>query len=211
MGRRKVAAPATRGRRMVQAPAPAQLHLATVRPGPVAVFAYGSNTVAEQMRTRCPSATALAMPVRLPEHRLEFVGHSRSWGGAVATVEPCRRASVDGVVYFVSEADLHRLDGYEGAPAVYRRELMLVHGWKHAIWAWVYMHNAVRPGVPSYRYFAACVAGRVEHGLETAPVVEAAERAADACDMAATESTEAMERALWDALDDGCDWEGERR
>lgn len=89
------------------------------------VFAYGSNLHLDQMRRRCPSARKIAL-VALENHRLAFVGHSRGWGGAVATVLPADGKLVAGVVYKISLDDLRTLDACEGAPRVYEREPIMV-------------------------------------------------------------------------------------
>lgn len=162
----------------VAAPAAAPAPAAVAPPEPIAVFAYGSNMLRSQLRSRCPGATG-AMPARLLHHRLGFVGYSRGWGGAVATVEPLAGAVVDGVAFWLTAADLARLDAYEGVPTVYQRKLMTVRGWQRKVRAWVYVRTGASPGAPSYRYLAALVAGAVEHGLDPAPIVEAAERCAD--------------------------------
>jgi len=83
-------------------------------------FAYGSNLDGRQMSWRCPSAEVVGA-AWLPDHRLAFAGHSRLWGGAVATVAPAPGAAVEGLVYRISGADLAALDRCEGHPAFYRR------------------------------------------------------------------------------------------
>ena len=89
-------------RRMVAPPDAARLAVAKhPEAEPIAVFAYGSNLVAEQMRHRCPSATRGAMPAQLPGWRLAFSGWSAGWGGAVATVERSKGSTVEGVVWWV--------------------------------------------------------------------------------------------------------------
>ena len=83
-------------------------------------FAYGSNLDGRQMRRRCPSAEAVGA-AWLPDHRLAFAGHSRLWGGAVATVVRAPDAFVEGLLYRISTEDLAALDRCEGHPAFYRR------------------------------------------------------------------------------------------
>jgi gamma-glutamylcyclotransferase (GGCT)/AIG2-like uncharacterized protein YtfP len=148
-----------------------------VHEGGTLVFAYGSNMRPEQMVARCPSAKVVEV-ARLMKHSLAFVGFSRGWGGAVATVVQEPHDSVDGLVYRVSERDLVLLDAYEGAPHVYARAAMVLRGSKMAYRAWVYQHARPVPGAPSYRYLAAIVEGRARVGLASEPVVEAAEAGA---------------------------------
>lgn len=144
----------------------------------VLVLAYGSNVRGEQMRRRCPSAKAVEV-VRLRGYALAFVGYSRGWGGAVATVVECEHDSVDGLLYRVTPADLAALDGYEGAPHVYGRKTVQVVGAKTRYRAQVYQHRHPHPGAPSFRYLAAVVEGRARVGLPSEPVVAAAEASAD--------------------------------
>lgn len=143
------------------------------------VFAYGSNLREEQMRARCPSAKVVEV-VRLSKHTLAFVGYSRTWGGAVATVVADAHDSVDGLLYRVSDADLRTLDAYEGAPHVYARAMCAVQGSKMRFRAWVYQHQNPIPDGPSYRYLAAIIEGRARLGLSSEPVVQAAERGLEA-------------------------------
>lgn len=166
-------------RRIVTATEAAQARGAEARPPApgVLVFAYGSNLRGEQMTARCPSSEVIEKG-RLRGFALAFVGFSRRWGGGVATVVRDRNESVAGVVYRVSEADLVRLDAFEGAPYVYRRTLRAIAGHKGPVQAWVYEHTRPEAGAPSYRYFAAIVEGRARHGFDAEPVIVAAEAAA---------------------------------
>lgn len=84
-------------------------------------FAYGSNMDEKQMLRRCPDAKLVGV-ARLNGWRLKFAGYSRTWGGGVADLTPARGKHVDGVLYRVSDEDIERLDGYEGA-AYFRREV----------------------------------------------------------------------------------------
>ena len=89
-------------------------------------FAYGSNMDRAQMRERCPESSFLGWGW-LNDHRLAYVGWSERWGGGVATVVPRRGDRVPGFLYFVTTADLRRLDRYEGAPRIYRRKIVTIH------------------------------------------------------------------------------------
>lgn len=88
-------------------------------------FAYGSNLDAAQMRRRC-LMSALSGPATLDGWRLAFGGHSRTWGGPVATVVRDRGERVDGLLYAVPPDELAILDRCEGHPFCYRRKLLLV-------------------------------------------------------------------------------------
>ena len=75
-------------------------------------FAYGSNMNPARMAKRCPGAIALGGAVLL-NHRLA----ERLY----ADIDFVSGATVEGVLYLISEANLARLDSFEGYPKVYRR------------------------------------------------------------------------------------------
>ena len=75
-------------------------------------FAYGSNMNPARMAKRCPGAIALGGAVLL-NHRLT----ERLY----ADIDFVSGATVEGVLYLISEANLARLDACEGYPKVYRR------------------------------------------------------------------------------------------
>jgi len=136
------------------------------------VFAYGSNLITEQMERRCPSSREIGI-ARLAGFRFAFTGYSALWNGAVATVVKDPSDYVDGVVYSVTEADLTRLDGFEGVPFSYTRRKVQVRIRKRAIFAWVYTKSHTHDAIPSPAYFAACVGGRAARGIDYDPVVDA--------------------------------------
>ena len=88
-------------------------------------FAYGSNLDGAQMRRRCPTS-APAGPATLDGWRLAFGGHSRTWGGPVATLVKDPDEWVDGLLYALTPGELAVLDRCEGHPLCYRRRLLLV-------------------------------------------------------------------------------------
>jgi len=92
---------------------------------PTLYFAYGSNLDAARMRRRCPTS-APAGSATLDGWRLAFGGHSRTWGGPVATLVKDRDDRVDGLLYALSPDELAVLDRCEGHPLCYRRKLLLV-------------------------------------------------------------------------------------
>lgn len=83
-------------------------------------FAYGANLSRKVMGERCPGCkprfTAL-----LHNHKLVFTGWSRQWRGGVATIRPFKGERVPGGVYELTEADLRKLDKFEGYPHDYDR------------------------------------------------------------------------------------------
>ena len=88
-------------------------------------FAYGSNLDPAQMRRRCPTSAPVG-PAMLDGWRLTFGGHSRTWGGPVATLVEEPDDWVDGLLYELPRAELALLDRHEGHPFAYRRKLLLV-------------------------------------------------------------------------------------
>lgn len=117
------------------------------------VFAFGSNMDPQQMKRRCASARFRGVH-EIHDHRLAFVGRSRGWGGAVATIEPRQGAKVVGVLWQISKADLEALDGFEGAPHVYRRVACQIRGEAGPRQIWIYVHNRPVRGRPSASYVA---------------------------------------------------------
>lgn len=81
-------------------------------------FAYASNLNQGQMKERCPNSKPL-FTVTLPNYKLVFVGWSRQWRGAKATIRPFRGEKVLGAIYEITEQCLRRLDREEGYPADY--------------------------------------------------------------------------------------------
>ena len=134
-------------------------------------FAYGSNLHVPQMTRRCPGHRVVGR-ARLVEHALCFRGHSRDWGGAVATVELARGEAVWGVVFTLTADDYTSLDRYEnyfgpGAPKnMYDRlsvRLLLEDG--REVDALTYVMRPQAGGAPSRRYLGTIVDGGRQHGL----------------------------------------------
>lgn len=75
-------------------------------------FAYASNLNQKQMRERCPESKPL-FTATLPNYKLVFLGWSRQWHGAKASIRITRGEKVRGAVYDVSEQCLRQLDKFE--------------------------------------------------------------------------------------------------
>lgn len=75
-------------------------------------FAYGSNMNPARMATRCPGAIDLGRAV-LRNHRVV----ERLY----ADIDYEEDATVEGVLYVITEDHLRKLDRCEGYPSVYRR------------------------------------------------------------------------------------------
>lgn len=113
------------------------------------IFAYGSNMNDRQMSFRCPGAQRVCV-AKLSDHRLVFAGRSPRWGGGgVASVEAARRASVVGVIWWLSPEDLERLDVFEGYPYVYDRVPVIVdRASGKSIWCFTYVKNDAEERIP---------------------------------------------------------------
>ena len=118
-------------------------------------FAYGSNLNKKQMQERCPDSKPLFTAV-LPNYKLIFVGWSRQWKGAVASIKTSRGDRVRGAVYEISEQCLRKLDRFEGYPQNYNRLKVIVFGEDdEAIEAITYIKaGQIEEGQPSKEYLA---------------------------------------------------------
>lgn len=85
-------------------------------------IAYGSNLNVQQMKDRCPGAVQIGSTV-LPGYRITFRGN---WRMGVANIEPRKGSSVPVGIWSITEADERRLDRYEGYPALYTKQVMMV-------------------------------------------------------------------------------------
>jgi gamma-glutamylcyclotransferase (GGCT)/AIG2-like uncharacterized protein YtfP len=84
-------------------------------------FAYGSNMSFERLFERCSSCQNLGVAI-LDNYRLVFMTNNR--GKIVANIEPFKGERVVGILYHLTQADLKKLDRYEGRPYVYKRVQM---------------------------------------------------------------------------------------
>jgi len=126
---------------------------------PKIYLAYGSNLNLTQMAHRCPTATILGTG-ELKDYRLLFRGRN---GMAVATVEPCKGASVPVLLWAITAADEASLDIYEGHPRLYRKETVKVKLNRRKVEAMMYVMNEGRPlGKPSPFYYNTILEGYEE-------------------------------------------------
>lgn len=80
-------------------------------------FGYGANSNETKFKSRCPSAKVVGVGV-IPDYQLEF----RSY----ANISAVRGKKVEGLVWKISEQDMHALDVYEGvADASYEKKLVM--------------------------------------------------------------------------------------
>ncbi|MBI2831618.1 MAG: gamma-glutamylcyclotransferase [Chloroflexi bacterium] len=94
--------------------------------GQMHYFAYGSNLNKRQMQERCPNCKPMFLAT-LHHYKLIFTGWSRQWRGGIASIKSFRGGKVPGAIYELSEAELKRLDKYEGYPDVYTRMKVIVN------------------------------------------------------------------------------------
>lgn len=75
-------------------------------------FAYGSNMNRERMKMRCPSATEVGKAT---------LHHYRLVERLYADIDFEDGCDVNGMLYLITQADMKRLDAYEGYPHIYRK------------------------------------------------------------------------------------------
>lgn len=136
-------------------------------------FAYGSNLDGAQMRRRCPQARR-AGRAALWGYRISFAGHSRGWGGGVATIVQDPDAVVRGILYRLPLTDLHALDGFEGVPFVYERDRLTVTTPEHKVRRpHVYVHRSAAPTLPSAAYLGVIARAYRSLGYSIRPLHQA--------------------------------------
>ena len=140
-------------------------------------FAYGSNMNPGQMIDRCPETRTIGV-ARLVDYRLCFPRFSRPRNCAVSGIEPSPKSTVWGVIYDVSENDVHVLNHHEGYDArrpagenerVLREVTVLRMNGSEPVKAMTYF--AVPDGTtarPSAAYLQAIIDGAEYHGLPLA-------------------------------------------
>ncbi len=91
----------------------------------VIYFAYGSNMNRAQMRARCPESQVLGHGF-VRDHVLVFAQWSTSRASSVASILRSPGDRILGRVYSLSDADVKRLDRYEGYPHQYKKKSVKV-------------------------------------------------------------------------------------
>ncbi|XP_076292780.1 gamma-glutamylcyclotransferase isoform X1 [Lasioglossum baleicum] len=76
-------------------------------------FAYGSNMLTKRIHINNPTAEWKDIGL-LKNFRLDFLTHSKRWGGCSATIVPTENYSVWGVVWELHECNMTTLDCQEG-------------------------------------------------------------------------------------------------
>jgi gamma-glutamylcyclotransferase (GGCT)/AIG2-like uncharacterized protein YtfP len=83
-------------------------------------FAYGSNMNQEDFKRRCASKSHINLtakkpiPCTLNNYLLTFNYYSTTRNGGAANIEKAGGGRVEGVLYDISEKDLHAIDAKEG-------------------------------------------------------------------------------------------------
>ena len=98
-------------------------------------FAYGSNLNFEQMAYRCPEATVVGTA--------KLDGYELAFRRGYLTILPKEGATVEGLIWSITDHDESQLDCYEGYPTFYDKETVTVtdaDGTPHEIM--VYTMNA---------------------------------------------------------------------
>ena len=129
-------------------------------------FAYGPNLNRKQMLERCPDSKPRFFAT-LHNYKLVFVGWSRQWRGGIVSIKSFRGERVLGAVYEISEADLRRLDKYEGYPTNYNRIKVTVFSEDgEAIEAVTYIKSGqLEETPPSKEYLAVIQQGYRDWGI----------------------------------------------
>ena len=135
-------------------------------------FAYGSNLNFEQMAYRCPEATVVGTA--------KLDGYELAFRRGYLTILPKEGASVEGLIWSVTDHDESQLDCYEGYPTFYDKETMTVtdaDGTPHEIM--VYTMNAPYRDqlLPvSSRYNAVVMQGCLDAGISPQQFYDADEK-----------------------------------
>lgn len=110
-------------------------------------FAYGSNMDPAQMAVRCPGARPAGRAL-LPDYR--FLINTRG----VATVAAEAGARVHGLLWEITEAHVHALDGFEGVPKgrYYRDFLKVCAESGERLRPLIYIDPIAERGVPKEKY-----------------------------------------------------------
>ena len=120
-------------------------------------FAYGMNTNLASMRERCPEAVWLG-PADLLHHELEFAHH--------CNIKHRPFSLVPGLLWEITERDLHSLDITEGYPYYYNRVGAVVDHAGESKLAIVYtMTGVTEPAPPTDSYWQLVLQGYKENKI----------------------------------------------
>ena len=133
-----------------------------------AYFAYGSNMLTERLTARCPSAEPVG-PALARGYNVSYCLFSTD-DSAKAGMRYDESAATWGMLFSVARDEQTILDGFEGAPVLYRREKIevLPSGGGDPVQAVTYLPqpaHIVANGRPYAWYRALCVGGARQHDL----------------------------------------------
>ncbi len=138
-------------------------------------FAYGSNLNFEQMAYRCPEATVVGTA--------KLDGYELAFRRGYLTILPKEGASVEGLIWSVTDHDESQLDCYEGYPTFYDKETMTVtdaSGTGHAVLIYIMEEPwCSRPQEPGGNYLNTVLEGCRQTGVPQEPVLKALESAVE--------------------------------
>jgi gamma-glutamylcyclotransferase len=119
-------------------------------------FAYGSNMDSRRMARRGLQVLS-ARAASLHGYTLRFNKRASNLPRhAYANVIPQSDGRVEGVLYeLVDEAEIGKMDPFEGTPVRYRREVVSIHSLLGAVDAWVYIAQPawIEEGLPPTRWY----------------------------------------------------------
>lgn len=128
-------------------------------------FAYGSNMNHKQMEKRCPNSKFIET-ADIQKYRLVFDGYSNFWKCSIANIVPSGASMMYGGLFEIDDMDLKILDGYEGYPNYYDRELVEAIGSNNEVYeSWVYIKDEEKKGKPSIKYIKTVLDGAEDCGL----------------------------------------------
>jgi len=85
-----------------------------------AVFSYGSNSI-NQLRARVDNLTLQSYPGYINDYKRIFCNYSKKWDGGIATVVPKKNNKTYGIIVYLTQSELEKLDSYE---INYKKELL---------------------------------------------------------------------------------------
>lgn len=84
------------------------------------VFSYGSNSIS-QLRARVDNLTLQSHPGYINDYKRIFCNYSKKWNGGVATLIHKKNIKTYGIIVYLTQEELEKLDSYE---INYRKELL---------------------------------------------------------------------------------------
>ncbi len=131
-------------------------------------FAYGSNMSQQRLQQRVGNVASLGL-AKLDQYRFAF-NKRGSDGTGKANIIADANASVEGVVYRITDAQLDKLDRFEGSPKHYvRKNIQVEHPQKGFIQAITYIANPDQTTShsikPSQEYLNHILLGAKENNL----------------------------------------------